>query len=169
MLNLTAKSLECISKSKSKFMKVSNLSILMVKKVLSIGLSINFLLLSLMSEMAFAYETASHNSYENLPTIGDIAETMISGTDFVTRIALAAAIIMGAGFILFSITSYRQHRMNPKLVPLDRPVLYLVIGICLCFLPYLGKFVGETQSTIDLKKKKAIAIYTYTDIDAPLR
>lgn len=140
------------------------------KKILSMGLlRINLLLLSLISEMAIAYETTSDNSYENLPTLGDIAQTLISGTDFVTRIALAAAIIMGAGFIVFSITSYLQHRRNPKLVPLDRPVLYLVIGICLCFLPHLGKFVGETHSTLDLKKKKAVATYTYSDIDAPLR
>lgn len=108
-------------------------------------------------------------------TLGEIANTLISGTDVITRFMLLITILMGVGFILFSIGLFRTHRMNPKLVPLDRVVIYLVLGVVLCSIPFLGNFVAETQSTLDLKKNGMVLDHNNidtavidTDIDAPL-
>jgi len=124
----------------------------------------------------FGFIEMARASLEEVPTFGDVAHVLIGGTDLLTRFVLAGALILGVGFIIFAISTYRQHRMTPKLVPLDRPILYLVLGLSLCCLPYLGDIFGGTLSTQDLRKKGHPAVaasktkkseYIW-DIDAPL-
>ncbi len=104
---------------------------------------------------------------ETIPSIGELAENMIAGSTVITRLFLAASVILGVGFIIASITMYKTHRDNPKFIPLDRPVLFLILGLVAISIPFLGKFVGKTGSVLDLQKE-AKHYSTIVDIDAPL-
>ena len=104
-----------------------------------------------------------------LPTVGEIANKLIIGTDFVTKFVLVVCIVVGAILIVTSVTYFRGHYHNPKMVPLDRPIIYLILGLALFFIPFLGEIFVPTTSTIDMKKKEEKAAAAYSiDIDAPL-
>jgi len=103
-----------------------------------------------------------------VPSLGDVAGRLIVGADFLTRLMLAACIAIGLTLVILSITYFRGHRFNPKLVPLGKPVIYLVLGLIVFTIPFLGKLFGETGSILDLKKKEATLESCRTDIDTPL-
>lgn len=105
---------------------------------------------------------------ETIPTIGALAENMIAGSSAITRLAVAACVVMGVGFIVASIAMYKTHRDNPKFVPLDRPIMFLIFGIIALSIPYFGQIFGKTGSVIDLHKEQAMQ-YAPVDIDAPLQ
>jgi hypothetical protein len=92
-------------------------------------------------------------SLKEVPTIGEIAEKLIVGTDFITRLVLAGCVAVGAMLIVTSFIYFRAHRQNPKFAPLDRPIFYLLFGLILLALPFFGKIFGPTGSVLELKKK----------------
>lgn len=100
------------------------------------------------------------------PTIGDLAERMIAGTDVVTRLMMAVCIAVGIGFMILSVSMYKTHRTNPKFVPLDRPVMYLILGVVVLAIPFLGQIFGPTGSVLDLKRNQIESLPR--NIDAPL-
>lgn len=121
--------------------------------------------LSLVAMPAFA----ALKPEKHVPTIGEIAERFIIGTDFLTRLMLVASVAVGAMLVVTSITYFRAHRVNPKLAPLDRPLYYLVLGLVLIALPFFGDIFGPTGSVLELKKQeKAKTMSAPLDIDAPL-
>lgn len=103
----------------------------------------------------------------DVPTIGSIADKLTIGTDLLTRFMVAVCIVMGVGLIITGLTLYKAHRNNPKFVPLDRPVMYAVLGLLVILIPFLGEIFGPTGSSLDLKKRQA-AESCPTNIDAPL-
>ncbi len=101
--------------------------------------------------------------------LGDVANSLIVGTDFVTRLLHIASIATGAFLFIMAFSLLRSHRTNPKFIPLDRPIIYMCLGVILIALPFYGKLFTLTGSTIDLKKKEEYAIGVQPqDIDAPL-
>lgn len=100
------------------------------------------------------------------PTIGSVAETLISGTGIVTRILMAVCMVLGVGMLIVSFSTYRVHRSNPKFVPLDRPIMYLILGLVIFIIPFLGDFFAPTGSILDLQKQEIQSVPR--DIDAPL-
>lgn len=114
----------------------------------------------------------SHHSFATpvpAPSLGDIAENFLVGSDAITRLALAVCIVVSAAMFVLGITHYRAHRENPKMVPLGKPVMYIVLGFCLVMIPFFGKIFGKTGSILELKNKRENAEANCPiDIDAPL-
>ena len=105
------------------------------------------------------------------PTVGEIAAKLMIGTDVVTKLFLVACLVIGALLVITAITHFRNHYLNPKFVPLDRPIIYLILGLALFSIPFLGEIFLPTSSTIDVKKReaeKAAAAVCPVDVDAPL-
>ena len=102
----------------------------------------------------------------NEPTIASIAEKLISGISVLTRFMMVVCMAVGVGFVIVSITTYKAHRANPKFVPLDRPVMYLVLGVVIFAVPFLGNIFGPTGSILDMEKRHAQSCPS--NIDAPL-
>ncbi len=102
-------------------------------------------------------------------SLGSIAETLISGTDAVTKLMHFISITMGVALFIMAISLYKAHRFNPKFVPLERPIIYVLLGIILVALPFFGRIFGPTGSTQDYDKiqLETKGVQTY-DIDAPL-
>lgn len=103
------------------------------------------------------------------PTLASIADSLVVGTDAVTRLLHFASIAVGCFLFIMAISLFRAHRLNPKFVPLDRPVIYVFLGVILVVLPLYGKIFMPTGSTIDLKaqEERAMGVQSH-DIDAPL-
>ena len=102
-------------------------------------------------------------------TIGSVAEHLIAGTDVVTKLVLLMAVVAGLSMIVIAASLYQAHRHNPKLVPLGKPLLYVVLGGLLIMLPFLGRIFGPTGSTLEIHKheikSKGVTVH---DIDSPL-
>lgn len=104
---------------------------------------IGLLALSFTATRAFA--TAS---------LGEVAENILGPTAYLTQFIVFGCYILGVGLILGSVVQYRNHRQNPKLVPLTTPVLLLLLGIVLLVLPYISTHSGESWSASEEAKKK---------------
>lgn len=105
---------------------------------------------------------------EKIPTFGEIAEKMIVGTEFLTRLVLGVCISIGIILILSSLASFRAHFRNPKFQPLDRPFFLFVFGAILLAIPFLGKIFAPTGSVLELKREVSQKRTAPVDIDAPL-
>lgn len=111
---------------------------------------------------------ALHSS-EKVPTLGEIAEKLIVGTEFVTRIVLVACVTLGIILIISAFTYFRAHQRNPKFAPLDRPFFLLLFGLILLAIPFLGNIFGPTGSVLELRKQETKSkMVAPVDIDAPL-
>ena len=103
------------------------------------------------------------------PTLGSIADSLVVGTDAVTRLLHFASIVVGCFLFIMAVSLFRAHRSNPKFIPLERPIIYLFLGIILVALPFYGKIFMPTGSTLDLRAQEERAMGVQSDdIDAPL-
>ena len=102
-------------------------------------------------------------------TIGSIAESLSMDVHSLTRLAHFICIVMGIILFSMAIAFYKNHKDNPKFMPLDKIILYIVLGLFAFSIPFLGKMIGPTGSSIDYHKhelqKKGVQP---RDIDAPL-
>lgn len=106
-------------------------------------------------------------SVTDVPNLGQVAEVLINGTDFVTRLLIVACFVIGIGLVIVGILMYQSHRRNPKFVPLDRVIMYVILGLLVLGIPFLGQIIAPTSSTIDIKKQQS-SKHHVQDIDAPL-
>lgn len=100
-------------------------------------------------------------------SIGTVAETLCSGGHFMTQIVLGACIVIGISLMVLAAVHYTTHRRNPKLVPLTKPIMYIVLGLCLLAIPFLDDYVAETGH-MAAKKVEEKSHPTCYDIDAPI-
>lgn len=111
------------------------------------------------------------NAYAAEPqsSIGSVAENLVVGAGALTHFLHFVCVVAGLSLIVLSFSLYRAHRFNPKYVPLDKPIMYLVFGIILIAVPFFGEIFGETGSPEYLERKEAREKGIQTnDIDAPL-
>ena len=102
-------------------------------------------------------------------TLASIADSLVVGTDAVTRLLHFVSIVVGCFLAIMAFSLFRAHRSNPKFVPLERPIIYVFLGVILIALPFFGKIFMATGSTIDLKAQEARSMGVQAhDIDAPL-
>lgn len=108
---------------------------------------------------------------EKVLTFGDIADKLIVGTGFITRIVLIACVTIGVILIISAFLYFRAHLQNPKFSPLDRPFFLLFFGLILIAVPFLGDIFGPTGSVFEIKKTEEVSrtkMAAPIDIDAPL-
>ncbi len=116
----------------------------------------------LIAELAWA-------EHANAPNLGVVAERLTVGANVITQVMLGICIVMGIGFLGLSFVHYKGHRQNPKLIPLGKPVMYVVLGLVLLCIPFLEEFLGDTgRSLLEKDKKKQTSSVIVQDIDAPL-
>ncbi len=120
--------------------------------------------ISLMIESAWALQVQ-----EKTPTLGDLAQKFIVGTELLTRLVLVFCVSIGIILVISAILAFRAHIQNPKFSPLDRPFFLLLFGLVLIALPYFGDIFAPTGSVLELKKEEAkTKMVAPIDIDAPL-
>lgn len=98
-------------------------------------------------------------------SLGEIANNLISSAELVTGLLHAACIALGVGFTLYALIAYRNHHNNPKLTPLDRPIIYLVLGITLTAIPFLGHILEYDTGRAAVHKQGSHGSGNNSDID----
>jgi hypothetical protein len=122
------------------------------------GLVTLFGLLALQSVFAYSEPT----------TFGSVAESLTVDANILKAFMHFVCFIMASVFFVMAFSMYRAHRFNPKLVPLDRPIMYLVFALLMVALPMLGKLFLEPSSPAVLEKELRGTGLHFQDIDAPL-
>ncbi len=101
-----------------------------------------------------------------ITSIENVAHTMINGVDIVVHALHAVSVLIGIVLWVMAIGLWRAHRYNPKYVPLDKPLIYILLGFILIGVPFVNKLFGPTASGMDSKQQ--VAVQQQLDIDAPL-
>lgn len=108
-------------------------------------------------------------------TVDEITTKLDTPMVIVTKVLIFCCYVVGAILIFAAIAQYRNHRQSPKLVPLTTPVLLLILGVGLLFIPYITTLVQDTSSAAERQKREGRApvptsIYdeTYDDSDEEL-
>lgn len=74
----------------------------------------------------------------------DIATGMTEQIKAVASLLIIISYVAGVGFALTGVIQLKAHKDNPTQVPLSKPIVYLIIGACLLFLPTLISSTGQT-------------------------
>lgn len=103
-------------------------------------------------------------------TFGSMANDLTIGVGVFTKIIHLVCFIMSLVFVVMAASLFRAHRTNPKYVPLDRPILYVVIAFILFGIPFLGSYFVKSGSLSYEQGpiKDQAQVVQVQDIDAPL-
>ena len=80
-----------------------------------------------------------------------ISERVTEQLGSVATLLTYVAYVAGIGFCLAGIVQFKAHKDNPVQVPLSKPIVYLVVGVGLLFLPTI---MGAGGSTIFSDKQQ---------------
>ena len=80
---------------------------------------------------------------------GKVTSSLMSIFSGVGSVFSGICMLVGLGFIFASFTQYREHRKNKLLVPISKPIMWLILGIVLVCVPILGHYTtgGQLIST----------------------
>lgn len=102
-------------------------------------------------------------------SLGSMADVLLAESDIITRLIHFVSIIVGCFLFIMAFSLFRAHRSSPKFVPLERPIIYMLLGVVLIVLPFYREIFLPTDGAHDLKKQEAHALGVQShDIDAPL-
>lgn len=100
-------------------------------------------------------------------TAGEFAEKLTFGGSLIAMLMHAVSIIMGVTLMIMSGAFYKSHRDNPKFIPIERPITYLILGLVLLALPYASRILGNTRQPLMQSQTMPTTVPAY-DPDAPL-
>ena len=69
-----------------------------------------------------------------------VTTNLLSIFSGVNSIFSSICIVLGVGFIFAAIIQYQQYRMNPLLVPISKPLLWVIFGLLLILIPMLKHY-----------------------------
>jgi len=84
-------------------------------------------------------------------TIGTIATSIVTQLQNVALLLIIIAYVSGICFSLAGVIQLKVHKDNPQQTPLSKPIIYLIVGACLLYLPSLIGASGATIFGDDMK------------------
>lgn len=76
--------------------------------------------------------------------LSGMAEGLRTQITAIADILVVVSYVAGVGFALAGIVQFKAHKDNPAQVPLSKPIVYIVVGACLLFLPNILDTAGST-------------------------
>ena len=76
-------------------------------------------------------------------SIGEAAGVLLEGTNLLTKFFWAGCIFCGVFLLTAALSNYREHRNNPKLVPMSTVITYIILGIIVIMIPILNRLFGS--------------------------
>jgi len=76
--------------------------------------------------------------------VGDMSKEISTQLTSVASLIIIVAYVAGICFALAGIIQFKAHKDNPQQVPLSKPIVYLIVGACLLYLPSLIGASGQT-------------------------
>lgn len=80
-----------------------------------------------------------------------ISTTLIGEIKSVVQLLIIISYVAGVGFALAGVIQFKAHKDNPTQVPLSKPIIFLVVGACLLFLPTMISSAGQSIFGSDKK------------------
>lgn len=77
-------------------------------------------------------------------TVGTVADILRNSMDNVAALIMAVSYVSGIAFSMMGLYKLKTHKDQPTQVPLSQPIVLLVLGACLVFLPSVVKTTGKT-------------------------
>jgi hypothetical protein len=87
--------------------------------------------------------TLGFNTIVAANSLGEVADVLFSGTNFLTKFFWVASILVGVFLLTGCMVHYKEHRNNPKLVPISTVITYLILGLVAIGIPFLNRLFGE--------------------------
>lgn len=75
--------------------------------------------------------------------LGEAANNIFDGANLFTKFFWAGSILIGIFLLIGCLVNYREHRNNPKLVPMATVLTYLFLGLFAISIPFLNKLFGS--------------------------
>jgi intracellular multiplication protein IcmD len=98
--------------------------------------------LGLIAGFAFATETATTTSTTS--GLGAVAQNVKANIEGFATLITSAAYIAGLGFFMMGVLKFKAYKENPQQTPLSQPIMMVVIGAALFYLPSLITTAGAT-------------------------
>ncbi len=76
--------------------------------------------------------------------LSSIASGLTSQIQSIASLLIIVSYVAGVGFALAGIIQFKAHKDNPTQVALSKPIVYLIVGACLLFLPTVISSSGQT-------------------------
>jgi hypothetical protein len=76
-------------------------------------------------------------------SVGEAANVLFYGTNFLTKFFWVACILVGVFLLTGFMVHYKEHRNNPKLVPMSTVITYLILGLIAISIPFLNRIFGD--------------------------
>ncbi len=94
--------------------------------------------------------------------IGAVAENVSSNLSALAKLLTGASFVGGIGFVIASLFKFKQHKDTPQQVTIGTPIMLLVIGASLIFLPNVVKMGGATVFGDDASTAGTSGSYDFT-------
>ena len=76
-------------------------------------------------------------------SIGQASDNIFEGANLLTRFFWAACIFAGVFLLTAAISNYKEHRNNPKLIPISTVIVYVILGLAAIMVPFLNRLFGS--------------------------
>lgn len=74
--------------------------------------------------------------------LGDAANNIFDGANLFTKFFWAGSVLIGIFLLIGGLVNYREHRNNPKLIPMATVITYIVLGLFAIGIPFLNRLFG---------------------------
>ena len=71
------------------------------------------------------------------PSLGEMANNVMEPVSVFTNVMYTLCYIIGATLCVGGLIQYKEHRVNPVHVPINRPIVMLVLGLSLIAIPFI--------------------------------
>ena len=101
-------------------------------------------ILCILHRLAFAADSS-------VTDLTSLSDQTIGQIRSVATLIIVVSYVAGVGFMLAGIVQFKAHKDNPAQVPLSKPIVYLIVGACLLFLPTVITTAGTSIFGSDKK------------------
>eukprot|EP01126_Amoeba_proteus_P029334 TRINITY_DN28931_c0_g1_i1.p1 TRINITY_DN28931_c0_g1~~TRINITY_DN28931_c0_g1_i1.p1 ORF type:complete len:129 (-),score=0.21 TRINITY_DN28931_c0_g1_i1:271-657(-) len=77
-------------------------------------------------------------------TIGSLASSIKGDIGTIAQLIIVISYISGVAFALAGIVQFKAHKDAPTQTPLSKPMVLLIVGACLLFLPTVIRTAGQS-------------------------
>jgi hypothetical protein len=100
-------------------------------------------------------------------SFGELAENIYAPTAFVTKFIIFGCYAVGVALVLAGVMQFKNHKQNPKLVPLSTPITLFILAGILLILPFLSKQGGASWSAAEKLKQEQTPVPNTSPFGAP--
>lgn len=117
--------------------------------------------MKIISKLTLTSITITHHHNAFAATLGGIADTLFVGADVLTRFFWVACILVGVFLLTGCMVHYKEHRNNPKVVPLFTVIVYLILGLVAISIPFLNRLFGsDAYDAVNYSNSRSIFRYS---------